>query len=143
MTEIIAQAAGQADSMVSGNWIIGVIGALASAGALILGKMQGRKEAQRTTLESPVPEIPTRKGFTPPSWDAHVALCDRVTRQEAISNEMRHDLSEVRKDMANQYRELIQAGQERERNISDKLEGVARGIHHRIDEAINHKSNRP
>lgn len=128
------------DPMISGNWIVAVIGALASAGALIVGKMQGRKEASQTILKDPVPTVPMSKVSTPPSWDAHVALCDRMTRQEVISNELRHDLSEVRKDMAIQYRELIQSGQERERNLSDKLDGLSRSIHARIDELLKSKT---
>ena len=135
------------DAMISGNWLIGVIGAIAAGIALVIGKKQGRAEAEENnvTIKHPVPTVPMSKVSTPPSWDAHKALCDRMTRQEAISNELRHDLSEVRKDMATQYRELMQAGAQREQNLSDKLEGIARGIHHRIDEFFlpqNHGTKR-
>lgn len=43
-----------ADPMISGNWILALIGALASAGTLIYGKAQGRKEGREkrsVTLE--------------------------------------------------------------------------------------------
>jgi hypothetical protein len=65
------------DAMISGNWIIGVIGALASAGALILGKYQGRKEAQESsvTLKKPVPTVVTRSEAlfaNKPDLDDHV-----------------------------------------------------------------------
>jgi hypothetical protein len=124
------------DTMISGNWIIAVIGALATAGALLIGKVQGRKEATNNiTLQSPVPELSTRKVLTPPSWDAHRALCDRVTKLEETTTELRRDL-------AGQYRELMVAGGEREERLGEKLDGIARGIHHRIDEMLNHKSTR-
>jgi hypothetical protein len=132
------------DAMISGNWLIAVIGAIAAGIALVIGKKQGRAEAEENnvTIKHPVPTVPMSKVSTPPTWDAHVALCDRVTRQEVISNELRHDLSEVRKDMEHQYRELLAAGHERERNITDKLDGVARGIHARIDEIMKPKPAR-
>lgn len=142
LAAILANAPPAPDAMISGNWIIAVIGAIAAGIALVIGKMQGRKEATETRLTTPVPEVPTRKVSTPPSWDAHTALVDRVSRQEQISNELRHDLSEVRKDMAIQYREIMKAGSEREANLSDKLDGIARSIHARIDELMKPKSPR-
>jgi hypothetical protein len=128
-----------AETMVSGDWITNfVVAVVGAAGASLLawkkGKAKGRGE--KITLTDPVPTVPMSKVSTPPSWDAHKALCDRVTRQESISNELRHDLSEVRKDMAGQYRELMLAGAAREQSLSDKLDGIARGIHARIDKII-------
>ena len=122
--------------MISGNWLIAAIGALASAAALILGKNQGRKEAQRTTLESPVPEVPTRKVTTPPSWDAHRALCDRVTRLEDDFRSMSGDMKTIKDEQTEQFRQLMVAGAERELRISEKIEGFARAIHSRIDQYL-------
>jgi hypothetical protein len=52
-----------ADPMISGNWIIAVIGALASAAAMFWGKKQGKREAQETevTLKPPVPTVRTQE----------------------------------------------------------------------------------
>jgi hypothetical protein len=130
------------DTMISGDWMLKLVAALFTGAALVLGRYWGKKEASEMTINSPVPEVPTRKVSTPPSWDAHVALSDRVTRQELISNELRHDLSEVRKDMGVQYRELIKAGHDREQNLSDKLDGISRSIHARIDELMKPKTPR-
>lgn len=130
------------DQLISGDWILKLVAAVGAASALVIGKIWGRREAEGVIVRDPVPEVPTRKVSTPPSWDAHTALCDRMTRQEVISNELRHDLGEVRKDMAQQYRELMHAGHERETNITDKLDGMARGIHARIDELIKPKTSR-
>jgi hypothetical protein len=46
MIDQLATATATADPLISGNWIIAAIGALASAAALVMGKMQGRKEAE-------------------------------------------------------------------------------------------------
>lgn len=130
MTHHLAEVAAAADPMISGNWIIAVIGALASALALFYGKRQGLREATNNfTLQSPVPEVPTRKVLTPPSWDAHQALRDRVTVIES-------GLADLRRESASHYHELLKAGSERETHLSDKLDGIARGIHARIDEFL-------
>ena len=142
MTEMLAQTAQGADPMISGDWVLKLVGAVFTGAALILGRYWGKKEASSTRLEDPMPEVPTRKVSTPPSWDAHKALMDRVMRQEQISNELRHDLSEVRKEMTENYKDLMAAGQARETSISDKLDGIARGIHSRIDDLMKSKPAR-
>jgi hypothetical protein len=133
-----------AETMVSGDWLTGLIVAVigATGSAMVAYRKGAASTAQPIALRDPVPTVPTSKVSTPPSWDAHKALCERVTRQESISNELRHDLSEVRKDMAIQYRELMRAGSERETNLSDKLDGIARGIHSRIDDLVKPKPSR-
>jgi hypothetical protein len=124
------------DPMISGDWIIAVIGALASAFALFYGKRQGLKEAtNNVTLQSPLPEVSTRKVLTPPSWDAHQALRDRVTVLEV-------GLADLRRESINQYHELLKAGGEREVHLSDKLDGIARSIHSRIDELMQPRTRR-
>lgn len=66
MIEVIANVA-PADPMISGNWIIGLIGAIAAGIALVVGKMQGRKEAESrdVKIQKPVPTIQTREE---PRW---------------------------------------------------------------------------
>jgi len=142
MIQILAEAAAGADPMISGDWVLKLVAAFFTGVALLAGRYWGRKEASGMRLEDPVPEVPTRKVSTPPSWDAHRALADRVTRQEQISNELRTDLQEVRKEAAESYKELMSAGNERERSISDKLDGIARSIHSRIDELMKTKPAR-
>ena len=121
------------DPMISGNWIIGVIGAIAAAVALVVGKMQGKQEAQRTRLESPVPEVPTRKISTPPTWDAHQALIHRVTHLEGDMQRMGDDIKAIRHEQAAQFKELMKEGASRELRLGEKLEGIAIDIHRRID----------
>jgi hypothetical protein len=132
MTEILATT----DTMISGNWIIATIGALASAGALLLGKMQGRKEAQEMTLRDPVPTVPTSKVYQPPSWDAHQALTHRVFKLEEGMTRMQDDLKSIRQENGLQYASLLQAGSDRELRLSEKLDAVANLIHRRIDTVL-------
>jgi hypothetical protein len=125
------------DPMISGNWIIGLIGALSTAAALILGKIQGKKEASEMTLNSPVPTVPTSKVSTPPSWDAHRALCDRVSRTESDILRVEGELKEMRIIQTQQFQTLMHAGAEREERIGHKIDGFAGAIHHRIDEILH------
>lgn len=125
-----------AETMISGEWITGLIVAVIGAlGSAAVAYRKGVASRMTTSITDPVPEVPTRKVSTPPSWDAHRALCDRVTRLEETTQELR-------RDMAGQYRELMQAGAAREQSLSDKLDGIARGIHHRIDELMLPKTSR-
>lgn len=121
------------DPMVSGAWVttlvVAVIGALAAA-------FTGGRKSARMTLEEPVPTIPTRKVSQPPSWDQHTALSDRVARLE-------HAQAEARREQAEQYRELMESQQQRELRLMEKLDGIARGIHHRVDEVIASSHHNP
>ena len=121
-----------ADFMISGEWVVGACVALIPVIGAVWVKAKGagvREATNNVTLQSPVPEVPTRKVTTPPSWDAHQALRDRVTVIE-------HGLAELRRESTSQYQELLKAGGERETHLSDKLDGIARGIHSRIDEIL-------
>lgn len=121
-----------ADFMISGEWVLGACVALIPVIGAVWLKAKGagvREATNNVTIQSPVPEVPTRKVTTPPSWDAHQALRDRVTVIES-------GLAELRRESTSQYHELLKAGGERETHLSDKLDGIARGIHARIDEFL-------
>lgn len=136
--------ASPADHMISGDWVIKLVGALFAGAALVLGRYWGRKESEatRTRLDEPVPEIPTRKVYTPPSWDAHRALCDRVGRIEADLARIQEEMKEDRQSASQQYLALMAAGNERELRITEKIEGFARAIHGRIDDYLKPHPNR-
>jgi hypothetical protein len=136
MTEFLYLAEANGDPMISGNWIIAVIGAVASAGALLIGKMQGRKEATDMTLRDPVPTVPTSKVYHPPSWDMHQALTHRVIKLEDGMTRMQDELQSIRKESGLQYVSLLQAGSDRELRIGEKLDAVASEIHRRIDKVL-------
>ena len=130
--QILAQAGG-ADPMISGNWLIQVIGAIVGGGAawLAKGKLEEGKR-QRMKIDEPVPEVPIRKNYTPPTWDAHRAVCERVSRLE-------QSFEDLRREQASQYKDMMQATNGLESRIGGKLDGIAREIHHRIDEIFKPK----
>jgi len=139
---LLAEAA--PDPMISGNWIIAVIGAVAAGVALVYGKKQGRAEAEdnNVTIKQPVPTVPMSKVTTPPSWDAHRALCDRVLRLEDDLRHLSTDVKQIKDSQGEQFRQLMVAGADREIRISEKIEGFARAIHGRIDEYLKHPTPR-
>ena len=119
-----------AETLISGEWITGlVVAVIGAVGSALVAYRKGAASVTETRLASPLPEFPTRKVLTPPSWDAHRALVDRVTALEVVTQELRRETSQ-------QYHELLKAGGERETHLSDKLDGIARGIHSRIDEIL-------
>ena len=97
--------------------------------ALIGGGYLGKRAAtiQRVRLTEPMPEVPVRRVSSPPTWDQHHGLEKRVSFIEQAQTEMR-------RDMAAEFRALLEAGGSREQRLSSKLEGIAREIHRRIDE---------
>jgi hypothetical protein len=125
-----------ADALVSGDWVLKLIGAIFTGAALILGRYWGKKEAGEMTIKDPVPTVPMSKVTTPPSWDAHRALCDRVSRLEEDMRSMSKDVKAIKDSQADQFQKLMVAGAEREIRISEKIEGFARAIHTRIDEYL-------
>ena len=96
--------------------------------ALIGGGYVGTRVAsiQRVRFTEPLQEIPVKRVSSPPSWDQHSGLERRVTCLEAANHEMR-------REMAQQYREILESGGMREIRLTEKLDGIARGIHSRID----------
>jgi hypothetical protein len=127
---IFAQAAADAASGASVLTIgAGAIAALGGAvAAVIAAYRKGLKERASMTLEPPVPEVPvtmTRK-FSPPTFYQHTALEKRVSKVE-------QSVDDLRREQAHQFQTLLQAGEARADRLLDKLDGVARGIHGRID----------
>lgn len=137
MIDLLANATAQADPMISGNWILAMIGAITTAAAAFFGKQQGKKEAARTQIESPVPEVPTRKVSTPPSYDAHRALEHRVNRLEADMQQLANEIKAIRSEQHSQFVQLMAAGAERQLAINEKIEGFANAIHRRIDDVFS------
>jgi hypothetical protein len=130
MITILAEASASGDPMISGNWIIAVIGALASAIALFYGKRVGLKEAtNNVTLQNPFPEVPVRKVDRPVSFDQHSALDARVARIEI-------HLDQIQRDQASQYRQILEAGSERELRLTETLNKGLRDVHERLDGLI-------
>lgn len=133
----LAETTAAADPMISGNWIIAVIGALSTAVAMIYGKRQGVKEATSgVILQTPVPTVPTTKVFTPPTYSQHMEVVRRVERLETAHEELRRELGES-------FRKLIEVGEERKDKLMDKIESSARGFHERVNQIVNEFHHAP
>lgn len=132
------------DPMISGNWIIAMIGAIAAGVALVVGKKQGRAEAadNNVTIKQPVPTVPMSRVTTPPTWSDHKALADRVMRTESDILRVEGELKEMRITSTQEFQALMHAGADREQRIGDKIDGFARAIHSRIDEILKHPTPR-
>lgn len=84
-----------ADAMISGDWVLKLVGALFTGAALVLGRYLGRKEIQNessVTLKKPVPTIQTREEpawATKPDLDDHIDRTDQHFKEvwEAIQGE--------------------------------------------------------
>ena len=124
---MMAEAA-PADPQISGNWIIGVLGAIATILGVIFGHARG-KSAQRFSLDSPVPEVPFRKVDRPVSFDQHSSLEARVGRIEL-------HLDVIQRDQAQQYRQILEAGSERELRMTEVISQGLREVHARLDGII-------
>jgi len=127
---------GAAGAMIPGEWItFFVVSIITAIGGAFAAYKKGLASATSTRLEEPVPIIRTKRVSEPPTWDQHMELHHRVSALE-------HTTQELRRELACQFRELLQAGGEREMRITDKLDGIARAIHARIDDQLKSCSAR-
>jgi len=124
MMQLLAQAADTGGDHMTGAWVTGLIVAVITA--IFAGFKGGMAKRQSMTLEEPVPTVPTSKVYTPPTWDAHRAVCDRVSRLE-------ESFGELRREQASQYKDMMQATNGLESRLGSKLDSIAREIHARID----------
>lgn len=116
-----------ADPMISGNWIVHVIGAIATGAALFWGKGQrDRAKAAETETVIKGQPIGVVKHQQPVTWSDHINLVRRVDRID-------QHLDAMRKEGSEQFKDLLEAASSREARIIDKIDDVARAIHARID----------
>jgi hypothetical protein len=144
MLDVLAAAA-PADPQLSGAWVLALLGKIFAGAVLIIGavftgvKRGEKKEREKVkgqiSLEPPIPEVPVRKVMTPVTYEQHKALADRMTKAEV-------EIKEVRAAQSSQFVKILEAGQERETRLTDKLDNIARAIHARIDANIDAFKNR-
>jgi len=129
-TQFLAEAAADGDAMISGAWMLKLIAALFTGAALVLGRYWGRKEeARKITVQDPVPEVPVKRVYSPPSFSQHM---DLVRRIEVVEG----NVAELRRDQAIQFLKLMEVGERRKDDILERFDVVARGFHDRVDQII-------
>ena len=108
--------------------------------ALILKAVRNRMMRIKggVTLNPPVPEVPvtmTRK-YSPPTFSQHMDAVRRIDRLE-------HSVGEIRREAAENYKELMLAGEQRTNRMLDKLDDVARAFHSRVDDLLAQQPAKP
>lgn len=84
---MIADTLANADPLISGSWIIAVIGAIASGAALFWGKQQGKKEATETKISGQPIGIKMHPDFV-----THEVFQGHIARIEDDINEIKGSL---------------------------------------------------
>ncbi len=132
IAEVIAA---NSEPMVPGNWIIAVIGALSTAAALIIGKLQGRKEAEsrEVTLKKPVPTVQTREE---PRWATLPELEDLERRMmdliREIKTRLEADRAAAREAHGNTHKRIDDIVQ-----VLAELKGFTTQIDENVDKLLN------
>lgn len=110
---------------ISGEALTTIFTAIVSAGgALIL-----KSRIPFFRIGSPVPTVPVQKVGTPVTYEQHRALEKRV-------DEHQRTIEQLRTETGEQYRTLLEAGQNREIRIRDTISASARATHERIDAVV-------
>lgn len=120
-----------AEFMISGEWlttfVVAVIGAFGGLYAKARRDVRKATESRDVTVKDPVPEVPVKRVYSPPTFFQHRALEERVSRVEA-------DQREMRRENAENFMKLMEAGETRQNRLIDKMDQMARSIHARIDQ---------
>jgi len=136
-----------AEFMISGDWLVAALLALIPVigGVWIKAKKAGAKEAGEVTLKEPVPEVPVKRVYTPPTFSQHQDVVRRVAQLEADAKENREhfeqQLRDIRREQAEQFVKLMQAGEMRKDMIFEKIDSMARGFHARVDQIMDDKKH--
>jgi hypothetical protein len=123
MMNLLAETAAGADPMISGTWLVGFLGAVGTLLGIVMGHKNG-KASQSVTLKN-LP-LRTLREQRPVSYDQHSALDARVGRIEA-------HLDVIQRDQASQYKQILEAGAERELRMTEVLNSGLREVHARLD----------
>lgn len=123
------------ETMISGEWLISfgkmVLVAAGPAGAAwIIAFKKGKASKTSTKIEDPVPEVPVKRIYTPPTFSQHQDVVRRVGQLES-------DVRDIRQRQSEQFTKLLEVGEERKDKIFEKIDNMARGFHARVDQILN------
>jgi hypothetical protein len=133
-----------AETMISGEWItafvVAVIGAVAS-GLVAWKKGEAKGRGDKVTLQEPVPEIPVKRVFSPPTFYRHQELVRRVASLENETKEHREyvegPLRDIRRENGEQFVKLMNAGEDRKDKIMDGFAKDMARIHERMNKIFD------
>jgi hypothetical protein len=125
MLQFLAETMGDGNGLWVSAATIGAIG-LAVAGivkAFKVGEAKGK--TQDVNLKDPVPEVPIKRVYSPPTFYQHQELVRRVSLIEAEAKEHREhmdaQLRDIRREQAEQFVKLMNAGEVRKDAIMDHM----------------------
>lgn len=121
----------EACPQVDGAWLTAFVVAVLGAVGSVLAKRSGKAEGMRdkVTLENPVPEIPIKRVYSPPTYHQHQELERRMEKVEV-------DMVAIRRELSEQFKELLISNEARSERLMTRLDQVAREIHGRVDDFI-------
>lgn len=139
-----------AEAMISGDWItsfaVAVIGAIIT-GLLAWKKGEAKGRGDKVTLQEPVPEVPVKRVYAPPTFAQHQELMRRVASLEADAKEHREyvegQLRDIRREQGEQFVKLMNAGETRKDAIMDSMNDMVRNFHARVDQLIDGHRSQP
>lgn len=116
-------------TMVDGDWVLSlvkvILGGLLGSGGVWAVMNRRNKGKQRVTLDEPT-KVQTERVYTPPTYWQHRALERRVGQVES-------DLRDVKKERAEDFLKLMNAGEQRQNRLMDKMDEMKTEINQRID----------
>ena len=136
-----------AETLISGDWLLASVkvagAALASAGAawIVAFRKGQQSSAKDVRIEEPVPEVPVRKVYTPPTFSQHQDLVRRVCLIESEAKAHREyveaQLRDIRREGSEQFVKLMNAGEVRKDAIMESMNDMVRAFHSRVDQLID------
>jgi hypothetical protein len=117
------------------TFVVGIIAAIGGVWlkAKSVGKVEGETSREVTIKNQPLQMTKTDR---PVSFDQHSALDARVARIEI-------HLDRIERDRALQYKQLLEAGSERELRMTEVLAQGLREVHSRLDALLTRQAPNP
>lgn len=134
---------GNAGTMIPGEWIIGLIGAVATGIALVVGKLQGRKEAEtrEVTVKKPMPTVEIReqdRWATRPELEEHKLRTDKQIKE--LHSRIEDDRATAREALG-RIHSRIDNQSEATAELKGSVDGVAQNVDKLLTLALHRNIN--